>query len=228
MFIKQIKHDLAFSKAAFLGMSALMIAFAFVHRLLLAVSKSGVIDQGVPFVVMALLSFVLFGVVVVSIMQIYQFYKQNFFGDAGYLMLTLPVNRGRLLASKMIVSMLWFNFMLVMGIVVMFIMADFDGLVMIIFGTSLQDMVSSTVLINLIIMHLIAAMFFCITLSHSIIAGWRIHGFIAGMVYFVYLALYAWIVLLDARFGFIAITTLISVGIAFVGTWYLLEKRMTL
>jgi len=236
MFIKQIKHDLAFSQTAFLGMGTLMIGLAIVLRIVMWASRSVMLNQNIVHVMVMLWSFIIFGVIIVSIIQIFQFYKENFFGDAGYLMLTLPVSRGSLLVSKVIVSMLWFNFMAAIGIVMVFIIANTDTFT--VMGVSettsltlenILNFVRGAVLVNSLVLFLVSAMFFCITLAHSIIMRWRVHGVMAGVVYFLYLAVYFRI---GAESFIMGLTdgvgiTLVFAGVALLGAWYLLQNKVT-
>lgn len=193
MFIKQLKYDFLFSRNAFLGMGALMIGLAVIFRM--TDFFGGTNSASASFVWAGLsLSIATIVVAVASVFQIFNLFNRSFFGNSGYLMLTLPICRTRQLISKLIVSMIWFNYMLVVAFCMAFIFA-FDtsaqntarNLFVWNFGGFLRALFEGFLTSNSIAFLLIAVIFLGITLAHSIIGRWRIHGFIAGIVSFVYL-----------------------------------------
>ena len=251
MFIKQLKHDLLFSRNAFLGMGALLLGMAIVLRLTFPEIDSNMV--AITIFAITIIAAITISVVT-SIFQIYSFYKRNFFGNSGYLMLTLPVSRASLLASKLVVSMIWVNFMTFVGLAMVFIIAwtpSMEG-VHIEFSVmdSINELIRSFVLLNVFMLFCIAVLFMSITLSKSKIAGFRINGIVAGVVSVLYLVLafYTFGMMHDTLFRMIDFSTITHFSVlthnlfyfAYIGlfavfaagaiaiTIYLLNKRVNL
>lgn len=104
MLGKIIKLDLKFAYKKFFAMAGILLFFG----LILPLIKSEVIKAGFIMV----LSAVMLIVVVMSIYLIVQHFNKNLFGPEGYLMFTLPVKSYQLLLSKLITTVIWFNFMI--------------------------------------------------------------------------------------------------------------------
>jgi len=66
------------------------------------------------------------GVVVIGALCVYtcvQYFRNNLFGSEGYLMFTLPVRSGSIVASKLLTTVLWFNVMFcAAGVALIFIL----------------------------------------------------------------------------------------------------------
>jgi hypothetical protein len=242
MLIKQLKYDLSFSKTAFFAMAAITVGIASILRLTMFAEDGGLTQDAVQ--IAALL--ILFGVGIACVMQIFQFFSKNFFGDIGYLMLTLPVRRAKLLISKVIVSVVWFNFMLLAGAVAWYIAAltQLDGGILYIFRSIGARHVIAIVEINMIALFFMSVMFFAITLSHSVISGRRVHGIISGVIALLYTGLYFWLDALlrvrnnvgripigDGSLYFDIFNFGLHVGLCLLAlcmTYYLLKKRTSL
>lgn len=142
----------------------------------------------------ALITFLV--VIMITGSHILQFFQKNFFDDAGYLMLTLPVTRAKLLLSKVVVAMIWFNFMLLVGIIASFILSWAQHLEM-----SLTDITSPINLpgfitlleINIIALFIILAIFFTVTLSNCIIGQIKLPSGIAGIFTLAYGGFVLWL-----------------------------------
>lgn len=67
--------------------------------------------------------------IVTVVMVIMRFYK-NLLGDEGYLMHTLPVKTGELIASKLIISFVWFVFAGIAGFLAILAFLSLSGLMM--------------------------------------------------------------------------------------------------
>jgi len=183
MFIKTLKHDFRFSRMEFLLMGGGLVGFAGILWLSSLFTSSASGDSVLSFTgAMSVASLVVLIVVVLSAaFQIQNFFSQSFFGDAGYLMLTLPTPRGKQLLSKIIVSMVWFNFLLVAGFTALFLinhaiegsnpLAGFFELYVFFIWVE----------INIFVFAILAAMFFAITLANSIIGSYKIPGAVAGL-----------------------------------------------
>jgi len=184
MLIKTIKHDFQFSKKAFFYMAALLLGGAIVARLVAHIAMGGIINNwlGMPIMSGLLIA------AIVTVIKTIEFYQKSFFDDAGYLMLTLPVTRGTLLFSKIIVSIVWFNFILLAADLALFIMAPAAQP-----ATAVSDaMVSGFVIdieftnglaylqANIAILFLFAILFWAITLNQSAFGRWRVPIIISG------------------------------------------------
>jgi len=220
MFIKQLKNDLLFSRDAFFGMGALLLGVALIIRI--ADANFDIIES-IPF--LEVMIFLILGVsittvVFASIYQLFTFYRRNFFGNSGYLMLTLPVSRGVQLASKLIVSLIWINFMLLVGIAMVWIITfnvgtpeqEFVVVSFASYGARLAfELIIAFVVMNLFFLLIMATTYLGITLANSTIGRWRIHGIAAGIVSILYLVL-----TFVAMYGVVRLFT--SAGITVIGT----------
>jgi hypothetical protein len=136
------------------------------------------------------------GVGIASVTQIFQFFNKNFFSESGHLMLTLPVGRFGLLISKVLISIIWFNFMLAVAAVSISLMWNtavaatphrtniFDG----VGAMELQMLMEA----NVLAFFAITLLFFCMAFARSTFMGKRVHGVVAGVVGLVYGWLYFW------------------------------------
>ena len=190
MFIKTLKYDFIFSKNVFFSMAAILIVLATILRMtIIRLSQPGNDSGGMMGSMIIMVTFLI--VVTISIIQIAQFYYKNFFDDTGYLMLTLPAKRLPLLASKIVVSLVWFNFML-LGAAIAVIILDSQQMQFVFGGItrtlSLQNLIA-IIEINLVAMFFILALFFVITLAHSSLWRQRIHGSAAAVVGVLYAGL---------------------------------------
>jgi len=189
MFIKTLKYDFVFSRGKFLGMAAIMILIAIGLRLNEQPSRSiggtGGAEGPVLFTVMMAMG-------IIAIFQVMTFFTSNFFEDSGYLMLTLPVRRVTLLASKLVVSLVWFNFMLLAAAisVVIFdaqnISFNFMNLSR---DISLQNLVA-LVEVNIVAALLILTIFFSIAVAQVSYERWR--GLAAWAVGLICIGAYFW------------------------------------
>jgi len=183
MFIKTLKHDFKFSRMEFLLMGGGLVGLAVILWLFSLFTSDGMSYGGLNFTgPISIVSLVVLIVVVLSAaFQIQNFFNQSFFGDAGYLMLTLPTSRGKQLLSKIVVSMVWFNFLLIAGFTALFIINYA------IEGTNpLTGFFELYVLfiwfeINVFVFAILAALFLAITLANSIIGSLKIPGAVAGL-----------------------------------------------
>jgi len=118
MLIKQLKYDLAFSKLVFLVLGGFLVLLAIAARVAFAVSS---FDYD-PFVTITLILGM--GITIgVAAVQMYRFFDNSLFGNFGYLTLTLPISRGRLMLSKLLTIGIWFNFIMVIYAIVMLVLS---------------------------------------------------------------------------------------------------------
>jgi len=194
MFIKQLKYDFTFSAKVFFGMFLGLLGLTIILRLTGMIPDPEAYDVGYEMFGMAIIMIGGVIVAVASYFQILTFFKRNFFGPEGYLMLTLPVKRGKLLASKFIVTQVWFNFMLAVVPIMLLIIAPPRGN----FWEAVErvvtpQIVDSIVHINLVAFVLVSILFLTITLSNTAIFNKKIHGAVAGGISFAYHWLFFWV-----------------------------------
>ncbi|MCL2406223.1 MAG: hypothetical protein FWC92_11880, partial [Defluviitaleaceae bacterium] len=132
----------------------------------------------------------------IVVYQMMQFFYKHFFGDTGYLMLTLPLRRLPLLTSKVIVAFVWLNFMLVIAAVVTHLLTR-NGTnampsIIIISSLGLHELLA-VLEINLTAMFFTLTLFFVITLANSSLFRWRVHSIVAVVAGFMYAALFFWL-----------------------------------
>ena len=190
MFTKQLKYDMIFCKKVFFAMAGIVFALAVIMRF--TISIFGLENSDVATGMVVLASVIGIGItvaVLASIFQIFDFFRKSFFGDSGYLTLTLPVTRNSLLLSKIAVAQIWFNFMLITTSISLLLLSSSTIVSMTVGETllqSLRDLIRIEVLIvwmeaNIMVFFFIAIMFFCVTLSNSVFRNIRIHGLVSGI-----------------------------------------------
>ena len=184
MFTKQLKYDFAFSAKIFIAMFIGMIVISVVLNAadMLPAAQAGMVE------IFRVITIGVGGTAVgiASYLQILLFFQRNFFAAEGYLMLTLPVSRGRLLASKFIVSLVWFNFMLLVVPIMLFIIFPPTGqsITDVIFNQILhtQNIIIFFTVINLVAFVAMAILFLTITLANTVVFGKKVHGVVAGII----------------------------------------------
>ena len=182
MFIKTLKYDFLFSRDIFLGMAAIMVALSVILRFTVVDPQ----DNTLGWLFFAV--FLLCGIVTVA--QVMQFFYKNFFDDTGYLMFTLPVKRLPLFASKVVVSFVWLNLMLLSAFIAGSILtSSFGGIIDAISLELLNVLIEA----NLIAMFLTLTLYFVVTLANSSVRRWHIHRGIAVAVGFLYVWLFFWL-----------------------------------
>lgn len=178
MFTKILKYDFKFSYKVFIGMFLGVVA-AF---LLLRINNS---LEAVPAIFLGQLITVV-GVIVVAVasyVQVLQMFHRNFFGAEGYLMMTLPVSRFKLVVSKFIVALFWFNFMLLAVLIAQIIL----GANAITWNNFINMFINASNIALLITLNSLALvgiglLFLTITLANSVFFGIKIHAVIAAII----------------------------------------------
>jgi len=212
MLSKLIKYDFIYSSKIFFALGAIAIALAFIlggvdsiyqgQRMeLMGQEQSIFFVPNSFFMQMATLLF--FPIGAVAAIHIAQFYRKNMFGNAGYLAMTMPINRGTVLASKLIVSFAWalYSIAVILAMIAIthvvspyLIIADF--FIFIDIGTLV-----SILNITFVALAAVCLLFFCITLAHSVLNGRRVSAVLSGIIGFLYSWLYAHLAdLLAGRF----------------------------
>ncbi|MCL2575853.1 MAG: hypothetical protein FWE33_05405 [Defluviitaleaceae bacterium] len=186
MFTKILKYDFMFSYKTFFTMAAALIILAISARLtglLPNVSDEATVLVGVAAVVMVIFIVAIVAIIIAAYIQILLMYHRNFFSAEGYLTLTLPVARGKLLASKFITSMAWFNFSLLISPIVVIILASMtweqftNGMSSVVNAMFFLSLIEA----NLVAIALISILFLTVTLANTVVFGKKIHGIIAGI-----------------------------------------------
>ena len=191
MLVKTIKYDFMFSKTWFLIMAAAMIVTAIFSRIYAAPRHSLGIVRDADSI---MLGIVVMAAGIISIFQVPILFNRYLFDDTGILMLTLPVKRFTLLMSKLMVSIVWFNFMLLVAIA-SFSIFDPPSMGFSFMGLSRDiSFVNFVALIevNIVAASLILIIFFSSTFAHIRLWRWHFHGLalvagllIAGLLYWV-------------------------------------------
>ena len=178
MFLKLLKYDLLHGKNGFFGLAAALLAAAVVFRF----TMDFFADAVIPLVGATLISSVTHMVVaIMTIIFIHQGFAKTFFGDHGYLIFTLPVKRRLLLASKVMTSLLWLNFMLLIAVAGGSILTMGHG------GQLMFDQMDiiawfAFVHYNVLGFLALSIFFFIIALSKATIRGRSIHFVFAAIV----------------------------------------------
>jgi hypothetical protein len=207
MLFKLMKHDFRYSAKLFFALGAIAIALAAIlgaaQNVQMSVHNLQIYpgwETGFFFPLMTMPMFsnlLIFPVGVAAIIHIAQFYRKSMFGKVGHLSMTAPVSRGALLASKITVSFVWFLYVIAVGLAMVIIFSFLSpsrpsSLGWIIGSVFNADIAALVINVSVIAFAAIALLFFCITLSHSVFAGVRLHGIITGVIGLVYTWLYTW------------------------------------
>ena len=137
MFLRLLKQDLRATARVMIVLYAVVLVLSGATRVMTSFMDQNV--GGLLVVVFARLLVILFAVAVAAcvvmtfVLMIIRFYK-NFLTDEGYLMFTLPVTKGQLIWSKLLVSLVWAFASGVVGVLVVFILTV---------GTDAQDILFS-------------------------------------------------------------------------------------
>lgn len=192
MFTKQLKYDFMFSYKTFFTMFVGIIVLSLLVRI-------GDILPDMPPEFIDILRIIVVGaggsaIIVISYVQILLFYQRSLFSAEGYLSLTLPVSRGRLLASKIITTFIWFLFMLLAMPIMVILLAPptqnlWDAIISVITGEFIAGL---TTMLLIPAITLIAILFLSITLANSVIFNKKIHGVLAGFVAVILHILFFW------------------------------------
>lgn len=208
MTLKVLKYDFMFSAKTFAALAAILLTIAVIMRLTMPMFTNVEDPFALARIQELIMMMLLVGVGIASIAQIFQFINRNFFGASGYLTLTLPVGRLPLIMSKLVVAIVWFNFMMLATAAAMFILLDTASHN--VHGATVLSRINATHIImmievNMLAIVAIAVLFFSLTLARSVVGGKRIHGVIAGIIGGGIMALYFWLTTLLQRrsFGFV-------------------------
>jgi len=240
MLGKLIKHDLKYGKKPFLLMASIaLIAFVVAGvSIVFNLPALGVIY-------MVLSSLLLVVMLVMTPVLIFSGYKKSLFETHGYLFLTLPVSRNKLLLSKTIGGLIWFNLnallslFLGLGIFVVesglnanapaaidltnAVSYEVNGLELI--GSGIYGWV----FINLLVALGFIVIFMSLTLGNSSFKSKRVHWSLAGIFGLFYFVFYL-VGAIMMSFGIVKLTlySLVVAAIAYYITLSLLKRRVEL
>ena len=134
MLGKLLKYEVKATSRSFLPLYGALVVFALINNLLFHLSasrySSNVFESSseLPSAIgiMVYFSLIVAIFVLTVVVMIQRFYK-NLLSDEGYLMFTLPVRTWQLIASKLVVSILWIAASVAVTVLTLFIMAfSFD------------------------------------------------------------------------------------------------------
>lgn len=243
MLGKLIKHDLNDSKRSFFAITAVTMVLSLVAGLSLTFNNE-MLDR-ISFVVTGITLMAMF---IIGFMLVFNGYKKSLFGQNGYLVLTLPVSKNKLLLSKIIGALIWFNFMSFVIMILSAIAAYLEGNEMDIYFDGVGNWLEATwsllyaiFFLNVLAFVAINVLFMTITFANSTFKK-RLHWVIAGALGLAYYSLYvrgaAFVVVsffdMTASEASIFEMTLLVVYSLIVGlisyliTLYLLNKRIEL
>ncbi|MCL1935634.1 MAG: hypothetical protein FWF57_04585 [Defluviitaleaceae bacterium] len=185
MLFKILKYDLLYGKKSFLGLAASLISASIIIRFLVTAFDSPLVPLVGTYLVFGFLNLL---VGIMSIVLIYQGFAKSFFKNHGYLIFTLPVKHSVLLISKVITSIIWLNFMIVVGTISSYILNFGHEDTAIVFEELDIVGIFAWIHYNVFGLFAISVFFLIITLSHCYIKKFHINfvlASIAGVLYFV-------------------------------------------
>jgi len=162
MLFKQIKYDLLYSRRAFILLGAYLLLVPVIIRIWLFATGLAH-DERLAFLL--LISAGLVGGVI--IVQMHKFFYEGLFGSFGYLSLTLPISRGRLMLSKLLTIGIWIHFI---GAIATMVLLSYQTMEIILMVGVLETaaIVLSAYVHSLFVAFFVVSIFFLSTvLAHS-------------------------------------------------------------
>jgi len=165
MLGKLLKYDIKFGSRPFLIMAGGMILASILVRVLDLDVLSG---MGLMF----LFPVILISIFIACVVLVYQNFSRNLLSNEGYFMMTLPVKRYKFIISKLITSMMWFNFMVFIGLISGAIMLERNLVRYSNFGMpAFTDMIITLFVINLFVLNAILVLYLLAVASNVSIGG---------------------------------------------------------
>lgn len=182
MLFKNLKHDLIFGRKMFFSLGIGLVLAAIAGQIAFRAMEDTELARNMINISMMLALGLVCGFVAVHFSQ---FVEKTLFGDSGYLTLTLPITRGRLLVSKLLACGVWYNFVLAVVVVALMILSgtqsaeDFTvfnipEISPNLFAYYLNLAFGFFFLINLLL--------FGLTLHNSVFGRWKVPGFITSIL----------------------------------------------
>jgi len=121
MLRKLLKYEIRATSRIFLPMYALLIVFALINKLFLAINADFL---SIPKIIaMSVFVIIIVGICVMTLVVTIQRFNKNLLTDEGYLSFTLPVKVHTQVDCKMIVTLMWFILSAIVSVVSIFVMA---------------------------------------------------------------------------------------------------------
>ena len=234
MLLKLLKYDFLYSKNTFFG----IIILSFVFALYAGIQ----VDLPEQFLFAALIIGIIFSLLftaaaIFSVVTLSNNFNKNLLSEHGYLMLTLPVKKEFLVMSKYIISVFWFNVMLVVAVICLLIIAAMHGEDVLAVVREIGDFIDIDffliyIHINLYATSFISLVFFVLALARSKVLI-KFNMFIAlvvGLSMFIANIVIMFNIIVSLEFGFAGQRfwlALVSICLYF-GVVYLLKNKIEL
>ncbi|MCL1924687.1 MAG: hypothetical protein FWF50_03795 [Defluviitaleaceae bacterium] len=210
MLFKLLKHDFNYSKIQFFTMILALLLSTVLLRIWLEVGGNAEFIGVIGIILILLIQLIGTVTSFASIIVIIQNFSKGLFSDHGYLTLTLPVSRSKIVWSKVLISMFWFNLMMLTSALMAWIITvgqldDVDIVYFLeLFQVSVFEIISIAVLnANSMIFLGISILFSIITLSRCSILGRKIHALFAWILGFIFTIFLIWfLVWLDGLWSY--------------------------
>ena len=184
MLGKLLKYDIKFGYRAFLIMGGSMILTALLLR---------IVDPEWEwlnnFTLISFMPFIFFGIGIACIVLVFQNFNRNLLSNEGYFMLTLPVKRYKFIVSKLLTSLMWFNFMIAVGFVTVLILLNRN----LIGGTATPHMPLMSFLVNILTLNIFAVngilALYLLAVASNVSIGGKKFGAALGAASFISFAL---------------------------------------
>ncbi|MCL1845195.1 MAG: hypothetical protein FWF77_04765 [Defluviitaleaceae bacterium] len=182
MFLRHLKHDLLFGKNMFIALGISIVIAAVAGLIAFHVIEEPQEARNIINISIFLVLGLVLGFVAVHLSQ---FIEKSMFGDAGYLALTLPITRGRLLISKILAAFVWFNYVLLTVFICMIILQptqQYDGVGDVIIPPLGMNLIA--IYLNLFFVFIFSTnlMLFGLTLHNSVFGKWKVPGFVTSIL----------------------------------------------
>lgn len=133
MLGKLLKYEVKSTARLFVPLYLAVLIVAVINKLMKTVSVlenvgSLNINTITSFIATVTYFILMAGIMVVTLVVVVQRFYKNLLGDEGYLMLTLPVQHWKNIASKLLVSLLWYVLSIIVAISSICIYANFNML----------------------------------------------------------------------------------------------------
>lgn len=184
MLGKLILLDIKFTYKKFVGMAGILLLIGLVMPWL----NNSFISLGASTVLLI----AIITIVVMCVVFVIQHFSRNLYGSEGYLMQTLPVKAYQHVLAKL-VSVLWFNLMLIAGVVmVMLIMREhitWDMIQQMLTWSVIKRILWLLLNLNAAAILMITGIYFAVTLSQVAVrnkplGGWGVVLGVALMIFF--------------------------------------------
>ncbi|MEN6313584.1 MAG: hypothetical protein ABFD25_04965 [Clostridiaceae bacterium] len=131
MLGKLLKYEVKSTARLFVPLYLAVLVVAVINRLMKTMSAlENVVSFNIKTITSLIITITFFilmaGIMVATLVVVIQRFYKNLLGDEGYLMFTLPVQQWKDIASKLLVSLLWYVFSIIVAISSICIYANFN------------------------------------------------------------------------------------------------------